>query len=137
MIPSLKKATIERIKKHEGFRSTGYLDSLGFATIGFGTHEIEEDDAEYLLLKQFNRLEKDVCRYLEAEEISLDEFRIGILIEMAYQLGYSGLLKFKKMFEALRSMDYDTASAEMLNSKWHKQTPVRAERLAKMMEVGA
>ena len=33
----------ERIKKHEGYRNTVYLDSLGKATIGYG-HLITKAD---------------------------------------------------------------------------------------------
>ena len=37
------KAVKDRIKKHEGFRNTVYLDSLGKATIGYG-HLLTEED---------------------------------------------------------------------------------------------
>ena len=52
---------------------------------------------------------------------------------MAYQLGVNGVLKFKKMIEALRSKDYKEASKQGLDSLWAKQTPQRANRLMKRM----
>ena len=57
-----------------------------------------------------------------------------ILVLMLYQLGRTKVLKFKRMFEALRKKDYDSAANEMLDSLWAKKhTPARAERLAKRM----
>ena len=41
---------------------------------------------------------------------------------------------FKKMWEALKQNNYHTASEEMLDSKWAKQTPKRAEELSSVMK---
>ena len=56
-----------------------------------------------------------------------------IILEMTYQLGVTGVLKFKKMWKALEQNDYEEASAQMLDSLWAKQTPARAIRLAERM----
>ena len=37
------------------------------------------------------------------------------------------------MWAALDSKDYEPAAAEMLDSKWARQTPERAEELAEIM----
>jgi len=55
---------------------------------------------------------------------------------MVYQLGFSGTSKFRNFLSALNSQAYDKAADEMLDSKWHRQTPERCERLAKMMREG-
>ena len=39
-----------------------------------------------------------------------------------------------KMWDALKKDDYATASLEMLDSNWYKQTPKRCESLAKVMK---
>jgi hypothetical protein len=52
---------------------------------------------------------------------------------MVFQLGKTGVSKFKKMFEALKEYDYTRAAKEMLNSTWYRQTPSRCEELAKLM----
>jgi len=67
------------------------------------------------------------------EENMVSPVAFGILIEMVYQLGVYGVSKFKKMLIALDSKDYQTASIEMLDSKWAKQTPNRAEDLSSRM----
>ena len=55
---------------------------------------------------------------------------------MSYQLGFSGLLKFKKMFKALENMNYEEAANEMLDSKWHLDTPSRCKLNSERMRLG-
>ena len=105
-------------------------------TIGYGTTSVSEYEAEWLLRHRLRECVELVTGYLENEHISLDEFRKKILCEMCYQLGFKGLLRFKKMFKAIRDFDYEAASREMLDSAWHRQTPVRCEYLAKKMREG-
>ncbi len=59
--------------------------------------------------------------------------RRDVLVEMQYQLGFSGLSRFVLMWAALDNKDYETAADEMLDSRWAKQTPERAEELAGIM----
>ena len=126
----------ERIKFAEGFRAKPYLCSEGVHTIGYGTTSVSEYEAEWLLRHQLRECVELVEGYLENEQISLDEFRKMILCEMCYQLGFKGLMAFKKMWHAIRDFDYEAASREMLNSVWHRQTPVRCEYLARKMREG-
>ena len=48
-------------------------------------------------------------------------------------MGYSGVGKFKNMIKALQNNDTKTASIEMLDSRWAKQTPNRAKALSDKM----
>ena len=57
----------------------------------------------------------------------------GVIIEMVFQLGKTGVSKFKNMFAALNEYDYTRAAAEMLNSVWYRQTPSRCEELANLV----
>ncbi len=131
-----------RIKKHEGFRNTVYLDSLGKATIGYGHLLTEEDDfeegiqydkslLENLFDKDFNRSAYNAEQLLEGIDVC-DTAR-EVIVEMVFQLGIGGVSKFKKMFEALRNKDYNKAADEMLNSAWYRQTPSRCEELSNLM----
>ena len=52
----------------------------------------------------------------------------------SYQIGEGGVSKFKNMWKALDSEDYGEASFQMLDSKWAKQTPARAGKLAGKMK---
>ena len=54
----------------------------------------------------------------------------GVIIEMCYQMGYSGFCKFKKAIANMKDKNWKGASEEMLDSKWAKQTSNRANQLA-------
>jgi lysozyme len=56
---------------------------------------------------------------------------------MAFQIGVEGLLRFRRTLAAMQSHDYAGAAAGMRASLWARQTPARAERLARVMESGA
>ncbi len=127
------KTLIEKIRKSEGYVGTVYQDHLGIDTIGIGTRmPIDEDEAELLLT---HRLNKKVFELIRAKPviITLSEERKEVLYEMAYQLGVNGLLKFKMMWLAIENYDFVTASKEGLDSRWHRQTPRRAEELMRIM----
>jgi lysozyme len=58
---------------------------------------------------------------------------------MVFQLGETGVSKFKNMWKALEQNppEYTTAAMEMLDSRWAKQTPNRAEAMsAEMAGIG-
>ena len=124
---------VDRIKKHEGFVGMPYNDSLDIPTIGYGTKlPITEHEAE-LLLKSRMYQKKDELERAEPFIKELPKEKQDILLEMSYQLGVGGLLKFRKMWKALKKFNYKEAAKEMLDSRWAKQTPSRAEELAKLM----
>tara|TARA_R110002126_G_scaffold45391_1_gene128760 strand:- start:1437 stop:1871 length:435 start_codon:yes stop_codon:yes gene_type:complete len=134
----------KRIKEHEGYRDMVYLDSRGLATIGYGHLVTEEDNFEpkvqYPKAQLLELFKKDLDRAeKEADELvgQIEELHIvakDCVIEMCFQLGKNGVRKFTKMLLALEERDYKTASLEMLDSKWHNQTPERCKMLSSLME---
>ena len=133
----------ERIKEHEGFRDTMYSDSLGFATIGYGhlvlptDHFVEgqpypKEQLEDLFELDFNQALQSADDLLQ--EIESNHIIRGVICEMCFQLGKPRVMKFKKMWEALKNNDLETASKEMIDSNWHKQTTKRCESLANVMK---
>ena len=63
------------------------------------------------------------------------DYRVtGVLTEMIYQIGYTGVSKFKNTLKYMENGQWDLASNEMLNSKWAVQTPQRAKDLAKIIK---
>jgi lysozyme len=133
----------QRIKKHEGYRDTVYSDSLGFATIGYGHLVLPSDNfvegvtyPKEVLEEVFDndfKIAVDSARDL-LKDIEHNYIIFGVLVEMCFQLGKPKVSKFNKMFIALKEKDLDKASAEMINSRWHKQTPKRCESLANIMK---
>ena len=128
---------LERIKHHEGFRSKVYKCTEGFDTIGYGFAikdlELDEDIAEMILMRKLdllmNRIQKTFDWWRSAE----DEVK-NVVVEMCYQLGVSGFSKFKKTIDHLEHKRYGKASAEMLDSKWARQTPNRALELSNIIK---
>lgn len=129
---------LEQLKSDEGLRLKPYKCTEGYDTIGYGrnleTNGISENEAETMLMN-------DICRVMESlnnQGLLIDHTkpRQDVLINMAFQLGVSGLLKFKKMIRALDDRNYSEAAKQMLDSRWATQTPNRANRLAKQMRSG-
>ena len=134
---------LQSVKKHEGYRNKVYLDTLGKRTVGVGHLCVEdfwEDDKEYSEEMLMNILKDDLKNAIEGAERLLKDCRIldslakEIIIEMVFQLGETGVSKFKNMLKALKEgPDYQTAAIEMLDSRWAKQTPNRAAAMSAEM----
>lgn len=62
--------------------------------------------------------------------------RAEVLVDMAYNLGPDGLLKFVNTLAAVERGDYARAAAGMLASKWAGQVGRRARVLAEIMRIG-
>ena len=132
--------TKAEIKKEEGFRMEVYKDTLGFSTGGYG-HKMLEGEIPPTDMAGWTKLfERDFARAVSgAEELlmicpNVDDTARHIVVEMCYQMGSYGVSKFKGMLSALQDADYATASIEMLDSRWAKQTPNRANRMAERMK---
>ena len=129
------------VKKHEGYRNKVYLDTLGKRTVGVGhlcVEEFWEDDKEYEEKFLMDILEADLQNAIKGAKdlmsengcMDMDEVAEEIIIEMIFQLGKTGVSKFKNMWKALSGLDYSTAASEMLDSRWAKQTPNRAQSMS-------
>lgn len=141
------------IKYEEGWREKPYLCTERYPTVGFG-FRIGPQGAD-IKLYQFTLP-------LAAGEAWLDEYlakmeremrtiphladaldtcapypaRTAVLQSMAYQLGVKGLGNFKNTLSAVARGNWDKAAAGMLDSRWAKQTPKRAQRHAEQMRTG-
>ena len=124
---------IEDIKQEEGFKGIVYKCTEGFDTIGYGTRlPLSEKEAEMILEYRLNILKGNLSGSLYM--LDIDKKAWDILYNMVYQMGVKGVLNFKNMIKALEAKDYKRAGDEMLDSKWAKQTPARANRLSKAMK---
>lgn len=132
------QATIEQIKRHEGLKLHPYKCTAGKTTIGYGRNlddkGITASEAEEMLLTDMCEVEERL--FTEGLLSGLNDARKAVLINMGYQLGLSGLFKFKKMIAAVDRKEYELAAKEMLASLWAKQTPRRAKELSEQMLTG-
>ena len=154
------KDLLESIKHHEGYREKTYQCTEGYNTIGIGFawKDIDLDEGIALRLLKDNmsnqefinsiKMSEDIC-----DEILLRKLRIlgrsvmgkfpffdslpsdckDVLMEMCYQLGVTGVSKFKKALKAMEDGDWEKAADEMLDSKWAKQTPNRAKEMSNIV----
>jgi len=63
----------------------------------------------------------------------LSEARKGVLLNIGYHVGFWGLMRFRRMFQALAARDYPQAAAEILDSDAAREVGARYDRLAKQM----
>ncbi len=121
------------IKRHEGFRSKVYDDSLGKPTIGYGflidALVLDEDIAEMILDRKLEKLKLVVHKTFPWLADQPKEV-IHAIYNMSYQMGPNTVAKFKKTLTYLKNKDYSKAAIEMLDSKWARQTPGRAKELS-------
>lgn len=134
-----KAIATTQLMKHEGFEPRPYRCTAGKLTIGFGINlETEAISYEVALLWLENKVEE--CDKLLSKELSfymeLTDNRKSVLINMCFNLGFKGFMKFKRMISALEIEDYKTASKEMVQSRWASQVGNRAIELQKLMENG-
>lgn len=132
----LKKLLI----KHEGIELKPYRCPSGFLSIGIGRclekTGISSEEADFMFSNDIQRCERELRIAFPWFEFLTDS-RQEVLVNMCFQMGITGLKKFKRMVSALEQYDYDLASKEMLDSKWgKKQTPARAVELSEIMKHG-
>jgi len=138
----LNQVFCDDLKADEGFSRYAYNDHLTYLTIGYGRlidrrkgGGISEAEAEYLL-------KNDIVRSYNELGSKLDYFTSlpfpvqRALLNMAFQLGINGLLKFKNTLKYISQGDYEAAADNALKSKWAKQTPERAIRVTDWIREG-
>ena len=133
------KQLVDDLIRHEGLKLKPYRCTKGHLTIGVGrnleTTGISKNEALYLLQ---NDIEQTITKLESIEHFDgLDENRRRVVVNMAINLGFSGLMKFKKMWSAIQERNYSRAADEMLDSRWAKQVGNRAIELAEIMRTGA
>ena len=127
MMPDFKQL-IERIAVNEGFRSKVYKCSEGVDTIGHGFTWLSEEESLHILTGRVSQLHLKLLDDLDWYKDMPPEIQ-GVIIEMCFQIGFSGVMKFRKMIANMQDKNWKEASKEMLDSLWAKQTPSRANRL--------
>ena len=127
------KDLLESIKHHEGFVEHVYDDSLGIPTIGYGFAIkdliLDEDIAEDILMRKLEKLKRNANSRFQWLEDMPQEVQ-AVVLNMCYQLGVTGVSKFRKAISALQEGDWSEAADEMLDSLWARQTPNRAKELS-------
>jgi lysozyme len=121
--------------RDEGFRPDPYLCPAGHWTGGVGHKMTEKDWKEFnpkwskdkkltywtgKFTQDLDQSIKDIIQLISDHGLELNQDQINVLVNMRFNLGLSGLKKFKKMLAALSRKDFATAAEEMIDSKWHR-----------------
>ena len=126
------------IAADEGCRLQSYKDTQGVWTIGYG-HAHVEPDLQWTQSQASAQLRQDLKAAIAQLDCfmpwwrSLCDARRYVLLSMTFELGVRGLLGFGHALEAIRARRFNEAASLLLASKWAKQVPGRARRLARIM----
>ena len=139
MTEQRRERLFKQLKRHEGRRPRVYRCPAGKLTIGYGRNleskGLSDEEMDFLLnndIKDYTELVLNILPWAR----QLNDARQDVLINMAFNLGTSGLLKFRRMLHHVKGGRYVEAAAEMLDSQWQQQVGPRAHELATQMAEG-
>jgi len=145
-----RDALVAELRRDEGERFVVYDDAngkpivpgytvIGHPTIGVGRAldvcPLTPRESLDLLNSSIDAKLNDLDKALPWA-ISLDDVRYRVLVNMTFNMGIAGLLKFQNTLALIQTGKYPEAAAAMLDSKWAVQVGARATRLAEMMRTG-
>lgn len=125
--------------KHEGIELKPYKCTAKKLTIGIGRNlednGITQEEALYLLNNDITRIENEVNKKFTWFK-KLNEARQDVVLNMVFNLGLGGFMKFKNTIRFLETGQYSQAAIELLESAWADQVGDRAKELSKIMAKG-
>ena len=137
---------IDQLMRDEGFRADVYVDTVGKRTVGYG-HNLDANPIHALVTPISEALATQILG-ADVERISrflvqslpwvttLDDARLGVLQNMAFNLGVNDLLGFHRTLADVQAGAYATAASDMKDSKWYNEVGDRAVRLVQQMLSG-
>ena len=132
------------VKEAEGFIPHEYLCPAGKLTQGYGRNlevhplsveeinelnidgTVSEEVATKWLMKELLECEAKLRNNIIYNNQS--PIRKAVLLDMCFNMGYAGLMKFKKMWFALGNKDYPEAARQAKDSAWYTQVGNRGKR---------
>lgn len=141
------------IRMNEGLRLKPYRCPAGKWTIGVGYNMeahgipgwmvdkilsgrgITEQDADRLLIEEVAKC-ITACKAMVSGFTEASHNRQIALVDMCFNLGPTGLSKFKNMLSAIKVGDWKKAARSAQASKWYTQVKSRGERVVRMLRDG-
>jgi GH24 family phage-related lysozyme (muramidase) len=131
---------ISQLKKDEGFSPVAFWDreqwSVGYGCCGKEGDIITESAASILLNDEVLSAMKDFMDIYSDCQEDINDVRAEALVNMAFNLGKTKLLKFRKMNAAIRRNDWMEAAHQAVASLWYGQVGNRAKRIVKELASG-
>ena len=118
------------IKTEESYRDDIYLDHKGNLTGGWGSllnvgMVLPKSVWEILFRKRFDDAIYGCNFAMKLNGVELSDVRCAVITDMVYCHGRRGISGYKNMWEAIRKGDFERASAEILDSSWHRDLEVQ------------
>ena len=127
------------LSRDEGRRYRPYYDGRMRTTIGVGRDlddtGVSDSEVDLMLANDIASCERDLDHNLGWWR-TLDQVRQRVLLNMAFNLGWTHFAQFPRFFSAVHAHRWDDAALEMIASRWHGQVGDRALRLEEMMRTG-
>jgi lysozyme len=133
-----------QLREDEGDLLTVYLDTEQVPTVGVGHRITYADTLELGDIitedRKENLFENDInsaitsCRLGFVGFDLLPETIQEILVNMAFNLGWTKLARFYKMRVAVNNHDWEGMKREMIDSRWYYQVGNRSKKLVKRLE---
>ena len=131
----------EMIARHEGYEPRVYKCTNGYDTIGYGfaikdlymDKEVADLILDQKIREMLNRIlgDEDWGNWFPEKPQKIQE----VLINMIFQIGFSGVKKFRKTIQYIKDDNFLMAGEEMLDSKWAKSdSPNRAKELSEIVK---
>ena len=132
----------QELEKDEGRVKHAYQDSLGYWTIGVGRlidkrlgGGLRDDEINYLLNNDVEEAHVTAQKLVKNFD-DLTSNRKAVILHLAFNLGYTKLVKFVNTLKAVNEGRWEDAARGMENSLWYKQVGNRSKRLVKLMREG-
>lgn len=130
---------IDQLIRHEGIELKPYKDTVGKWTIGIGRNlddvGISEAEARSLLMNDLAKVDLQIEHYMPWAA-KLNPARYDALMNFVFNVGMGTALKFENAMAALKASDFDTAAAELLDSRWSTQVGKRSHEVAEQIRTG-
>ena len=129
------------IAKHEGYEPRVYKCPNGYDTIGYGFAikdlYMDKEIADLILDKKI----RGILASIEANEDwdtwfwDKPQNVKEVLVNMIFQIGFTGVRKFRKTIQYIKDDNFLMAAEEMLDSKWARSdSPNRAKELSDIIK---
>ena len=120
---------IDMLRRHEGLRLHPYHCSENKLTLGIGRNIedrcITEKEAIYLLNNDIKRVISNLDKIWIVWRTFPEKAQL-VCIDMSFQMGIAGFMKFKETRKLMELGKWLEASEEVLRSRYSIQTPNRA-----------
>ncbi|GAA6984130.1 hypothetical protein ID0086_04190 [Helicobacter pylori] len=127
----------------EEFSPSIYTDKTGHLTIGYGYNlSVYSYESKRITKPQVYGLLTDILKENHKALLSygwyknLDAMRRMVILDLSYNLGLSGLFKFKQFIKTIEDKNYTLAVERLQKSPYFNQVRKRASRNMEVLKLG-